>query len=91
MEEINLRDYMVEEGVETVPVILLTGTTEEFERFCMITHRNRRNAIPVSAGFQIPFYPDLAIVHYGTYWLNGAYNSKEYKYRINELMEKTIK
>jgi hypothetical protein len=91
MEETNLGKYTIEWGEEADPVIVLTGTLEEFDTFCTITHRTKKNAIRISAGYQIPFYPHLPIIHYGSFWLNGAYNSPEYTYRITELMEAEVK
>lgn len=81
MEELDIEKYKVVAGEETKPIIVITDTIESFERFCMQTGRDRKTAIQVSQGFQIPFYPDAEIVHYADYWLNGAYNSAEYKYR----------
>jgi hypothetical protein len=82
MEEKELEELKVKEGEETIPVIVLTGTNEEWEKFCMLTGRNRETALAVKQGYQIPMYPDLAIVHYGDFWLNGAYDTPEYRDRI---------
>jgi hypothetical protein len=82
MEQQDISKFIVESGEEATPIIVLTGTLEEYERFCSITRRGTQTAIAVRQGHQIPLYPDLPIALYGNYWLNSAYDSLEYKDRI---------
>jgi hypothetical protein len=84
MEHFEAEHWKIKEGEEVKPIIVITGGVEDFERFCMRTGRDRKTAIQVSQGFQIPLYPDLPIAHYGDYWLNGAYNSPEWRERLNK-------
>ena len=84
MEQDVIDKYKVEYGkeAEAEEIIVLTGTLDEFERFCMATNRSTKNTFAVRQGFQIPMYDNLPIVLYGNYWLNQAYDSLEYKDRI---------
>lgn len=66
-------------------IIVLTGTIEEFEKWCMENNHTRKTAVQITHPSQFQFYPDLEIVTYGTYWLNNAFNSPEYKNRIEEM------
>lgn len=82
MEHQDIDEYIIEPGQEAEPVIVLTGSNEEFEQFCMTTKRDTKTAIAIKQGFQIPMYEDTPIVLYGNYWLNNAYDSPEYKDRM---------
>lgn len=82
MKEQKIEDFIVKDGEEATPIIVLTDTLEEFERFCSTTNRGIKTAIAIRQGFQIPLYPDLPIVLHGNYWLNPAYNSAEYNDRM---------
>lgn len=87
MEDVTEK-YKIEAGQqdspEAKPVIVLTGTTQEFEDFCRKTNRNTKSAIAVRQGYQLEFYPDYEIVLYGSYDLNAAFNSQEYTARTRE-------
>ena len=85
MEEINIEDYKVKEGEEVSPIMVLTGTVAEFEEFCSKTGRNTKTAIAIRQGYQIPMYSDLPMALWGTFWLNAAYNSLEYKDRLHKV------
>jgi hypothetical protein len=91
MENKDLENYIVKQGEEVTPVIVLTGTSDEFMDFCDQTGRTTKTALAIRQGFQIPFYEDLEIVLWGTYWLNTAYNSPEYNDRIFKTNMKDIK
>lgn len=82
MENTDLENFIVKEGEEVTPIVVLTGTADEFMDFCNITKRNTNTAIAVRQGYQIPMYPDLPIALFGNFWLNSAYDSPEYKDRI---------
>ena len=82
MENVDIKDFIVEEGEEATPIIVLTATEKEFNEFCDLTHRNTKTAIAIHQGYQIPMYPELTIALYGAFWLNGAYDSPEYKDRL---------
>lgn len=90
MEQHSLENFIVKEGEEATPIVVLTGTLEEFEQFCSATNRNTKTAIAVRQGFQIPMYPELPIALYGNYWLNQAYDSPEYKDRLFKLKLKEL-
>lgn len=90
MEEHKIDEFVVENGAEATPIIVLTGTLEEFERFCSSTNRNTKTAIAIRQGFQIPMYENLAIALYGSYWLNTAYDSPEYRDRIFKIKMKEL-
>ncbi len=82
MEEFDLEEVTVKEGEVATPVIVLTGTLEEFEKFCSLTNRDTTTAIAIRQPYQIPMYPELPIVLYRNFWLNSAYDSAEYRDRI---------
>jgi hypothetical protein len=82
METTDIEEYKVKDGEEATPVIVLTGTADEFMDFCVTTNRNTKTAIAIRQGYQIPLYPELPIALYGNFWLNSAYDSLEYKDRI---------
>lgn len=64
------------------PIIVLTSTAEQYEEFLRLTNRTKEQAVAVKQPFQLAFYPNLEIVHYKDFWLNGAYGSLEYKERL---------
>lgn len=61
----------------TNKVIVITGTTKEFEDWCKENGRDRNTAIQVTDPIQLKFYRGLEIVKYGRYWLNNCYHSPE--------------
>lgn len=75
---------------ELKPVIVLTQTLAEFEKYCTETGRNRETAIQVTHPSQFEHYKDLEVVLYGNYGFNNAYNSKEYRdYEYNKALEES--
>lgn len=86
METVDIEQYKVKEGEEVTPIIVLTGTADEFIDFCNATGRNTQTAIAIRQGYQIPLYPELPIALYGQYWLNSAYDSLEYKDRLTKVI-----
>ena len=50
----------------------------------MMNEKDRSTAIQVTQGHQLDLYPDLEIECYGTYWLNEAFDSKEYQERMKK-------
>lgn len=84
MENVDIEKYIVKNGEEAEPIIVLTGTVAEFEDFCRLTNRNTKNAFAVRQGYQIPLYPELPIALWGNFWLNSAYDTLEYKDRLHK-------
>jgi len=81
----NIEKYKIEAGTEDAkPIVVLTGTTVEFEEFCMKTNRTTKTAIAIRQGYQLDLYPGLDIVTYGNFTINAAWDSPEYRERMKE-------
>ena len=68
------------------PIIVLTGNSAEYEDFLKCSGRERESAVAVTTPVQFHFYPELRVCHYGTYWLNPAYESVQYNDRIRQML-----
>lgn len=68
-------------------VIVITGTTEEFEVWCRENNRDRNSAIQLRQPEQLNNYDeDIPIVFYGNYGGNPAYGSR----LLNERLDKQV-
>lgn len=69
------------------PVIVLTGNGQEYADFLENSGREKGDSIAVTSPHQFDFYPNLKICHYGSYWLNPAYDSAQYNDRLRQILE----
>lgn len=72
-----LLDRRLEDG-STEPLIVLTGTGAEYDEFLSSSKRSRSTSIAITSAHQFDFYPGHRVCHYGTYWLNPAFESSQY-------------
>lgn len=69
------------------PLIVLTGNGNEYDDFLEASGRPREMAVAITSAHQFDFYPGLRVCHYGTYWLNPAFETTQYHDRLRELLE----